>query len=282
MKTKILVIDDDPKICRLIKRILIKEDMLVECIASGIVTLPLLKKSSFDVILLDFRLPDMDGFKLLEKIQENRLLKATEVILMTGYGDTEMGMKAMEKGCVDYLPKPFNHEDLVFQIKRAVKKIQFQHKIHKLTESDIIGFEDIIGSSPDMKQIYRLVNRIAGQDTTVLLEGETGTGKNLIARAIYKKSKIKDRLFIPVNCGALTETLMESELFGHEKGAFTGADVKKYGILESAHEGTVFLDEINNASRNVQTKLLQYIETGEIMRVGGNKMIECNSRIIAA
>ncbi len=145
-----------------------------------------------------------------------------------------------------------------------------------------LGFENIISNSEEMQKIYKIINKVADKDTTILIEGETGTGKELITKAIHKHSNRKNNVFITINCGALAETLLESELFGYEKGAFTGAVSKKYGILETANNGTVFLDEINNASLSVQAKLLRFTETGEFMRVGGNEVINCNTRIIIA
>lgn len=241
-----------------------------------------LEEESYDVILLDFKMPEMNGFELLDSILHKEYMKRTRVILMTAYGDTQMGMNAISKGCFDFLVKPFNIENLLFRIKRALEHIELNEKIKILSQPYPFQFADIIGNSSVMKKIYKVMNQVADKDTTILIEGETGTGKEVIAKTIHKISSRRDHVFIPVNCGALAETLLESELFGHEKGSFTGATAKKYGILETANKGTVFLDEINNASLNVQSNLLRFIETGEFMRVGGNSIITCNTRIVAA
>ena len=282
-KIKVLIIDDVEEICLFIKSALKKYNINTEFSHTAEDALKKLGQNNhFDLILLDYRLPDMNGFELLEKIQRLNLTDVPLVILMTGYEDVDMGMKSIQKGCYDYLAKPFNDKNLVFRVKRAIENRLMNQKIEILSQSFKSNFKDIIGNSIEMQKIYKIINQVANKDTTILLEGETGTGKELVARAIHQESMEKNNRFIPINCGALTESLLESELFGYEKGAFTGATTLKYGILDAAHGGTVFLDEINNASLNVQIKLLRFIEEGEFMRVGGNKIIHCETRIIVA
>ena len=283
LNNKIFVIDDVKEICLFIKSALKKYDIDTEFSHTAKDALEKLKKNNdFDVILLDYKLPDMNGFELLKKIQTLDLLKDTKVILITAYEDVDTGVEAIQRGCFDYIAKPFNDKNLIFRIKHAMENTLLNEKVKKLSQPLLSGFENIIGNSKEMQKIYKIINQIANKDTTVLIEGETGTGKEVIARAIHDKSSRKNNKFIPVNCGALTESLLESELFGYEKGAFTGAVSKKYVILEVAGEGTVFLDEINNASVNVQAKLLRFIEMGEFMRVGGNIIIKCDTRIVIA
>ncbi len=281
-ESKVLIIDDEEEICWFLKKILARENIEAEFSYIGTEALEILKDEHFDVILLDFRLPDLNGLEILEKLKTLNILEDAEVILMTAYGDFQTGIEAINMGCYDYMAKPFNVENLIFRVKRAIENINLRKKVKMLTQTFKLGFENIVGKSDKMQKIYKIIRKIADKNTTVLIEGETGTGKELIARALHKNSKRKDDIFIPLNCGALSETLLESELFGYEKGAFTGATARKYGILETANNGTVFLDEINNASFNVQTKLLRFIETGEFIRVGGNKIIYSNTRIISA
>ncbi len=279
---KVLIIDDEEEIGIFIKKVLEKNNIYSRFVLRGEDALNILKKEEFDVILLDYRLPDMNGFEILNIIKNDKLGEFSSIILMTAYGDNETGLNAIKAGFNDYIAKPFNVENLIFRITKEIENLRLKEKIRMLKQSLILGFDDIIGKSDKMKEIYILINKVAGKDATVLIEGETGTGKELVAKAIHKNSKRKDKIFIPLNCGALTDSLLESELFGHEKGAFTGANTLKYGILETANKGTVFLDEINNSSSNVQIKLLRFIESGEFFRVGGNKLIYSDTRIIAA
>ncbi len=279
---RILVIDDEEEIGLFIKKILEKKNLYVEYVITGAEAIKILRENFFDIILIDFRLPDMDGFEILTKLKEENLIENTSAILMTAYGDNEIGINAIEFGFNDYIAKPFNIENLLFRISKELENICLKKKISMLKQPLLVGFSDIIGNSKRMKQVYKIIKKVADKNATVLIEGETGTGKELVAKAIQKNSPRHDKIFIPINCGALTETLLESELFGHEKGAFTGASNLKYGILETANGGTVFLDEINNASLNVQNKLLRFIETGEFIRVGGTKVLFSDTRIIAA
>ena len=280
--TKILIIDDEKEMCKSIEDVLLRENIYSDFSLVPAEGLRKIEKEEFDVILLDYQLPGMNGFELIDEIKKKNLWRNTKTIFMTAYGDLKTGIEAIEKGCFDYIAKPFNIENLMFRIERALEHKRLNEKIKMLSQRLDTDFEDIIGTSLEMKKIFKIVKQIADKDITVLIEGETGTGKELIAKAIHKNSKRKNNLFMPLNCGALPETLLESELFGYEKGAFTGAVTIKYGILETANNGIVFLDEINGASLNAQSKLLRFIEAGEFMRIGGNRVIHSNARIIAA
>lgn len=227
-------------------------------------------------------MPGMNGFELIDKMHQLELINNTEIILMTAYGDEKLGFDAIAKGCNDYIAKPFNIDNLIFRIKKVLQDQSHMETVQMLANPAQINIKNIIGHSKEMQKIYKIIGQVSDQDTTILLEGETGTGKELIARAIHDNSQRNKSPFIPVNCGALTESLLESELFGYEKGAFTGAVNKKFGIMESGDKGTVFLDEINNSSLNVQVKLLRFIESGEFLRVGGNSVVRSNTRIVAA
>ncbi len=283
MNQKVLIVDDEKDICLFVKKALLKfENTTADFFLSPKEALKSLKNNTYDVILLDFKMPELNGFEFIDQLKDAGIFKKTKIILMTAYGDIKMGMDAINKGCFDYLSKPFNIENLIFRIKKAFEHILLNEKVKILSDPITSKFTDFIGDSAAIKKIYKIAYQVADKDTTILIEGETGTGKEILAKSIHKNSNRKDNVFIPVNCGALTETLLENELFGHEKGAFTGAVNKKYGILETADSGTIFLDEINNSSLKVQSSLLRFIETGEFIRVGGNGIIKCNTRILAA
>ncbi len=283
MNEKILIIDDEEDICLHVQRALKKSGITDSDFAlSPNEALKKLNKETYDIILVDLKMPQMDGLEFFNTISQKKLIDNSHVILMTAHGDSKEGIDAINKGFFDYIIKPFNMENLIFRIKKAIEHLVLNEKIRILSEPASNKFYNIIGKSEAMKKIYKTVDKVADKDTTILLEGETGTGKEVFAMAIHKSSSSKGKVFIPVNCGTLTETLLESELFGYEKGAFTGAAAKKFGILETANNGTVFLDEINNASMNVQSNLLRFIETGEFIRVGGTRIIKCDTRIISA
>ncbi len=282
MGNKVFIIDDTEDMCLAIKDILTQKHIYSDYSLTPGEGLKKLKNNDYQVLLLDYQLPGMDGFEVIDELRNKKITENIKIILITAYGDLQTGKDAINKGCFDYLAKPFNSENLLFRINRAIENINSDKKVKGLLKEFKFGFENIIGNSDEMKKVYKIINQISGKDTTILLEGTTGTGKELIAKAIHNNSNRKDNLFIPVNCSALPETLLESELFGYEKGAFTGAGKIKYGILEAAKDGTVFLDEINSTSLNAQSKLLRFIETGEFLRVGGNKVVHSNARVIAA
>ncbi|MDD5067682.1 MAG: sigma-54 dependent transcriptional regulator, partial [bacterium] len=282
LKNKVLIIDDEEDICKIVQQSLQTRNIDSEYTLLPSEAIRKLERNEYDIILLDFMLPEMDGFAFIEKVINTEFMKNTRIILMTGYGDIDMGLEAIKRGSFDYIPKPFNMQDLLFRIIRAMEHIKLNTTISILSQSISYHFNDIIGNSQEMKKIFQMISKVAKQDTIVLIQGETGTGKELIAEAVHRESPRKDKVFIPVNCGALSPTLLESELFGYEKGSFTGAASTKHGIMESADQGTVFLDEINNAPPDMQVKLLRFLEKGEFRRVGGNKALFSNVRLVAA
>lgn len=274
--------DDEKSICLFIEKALKHAEMNVITTTNLEKAIEILQNEHFNIILLDYEMPEMTGFEFLAKLNSLEICHSTDIILMAAFGDDKLGLEAIHYGCIDYLAKPFSVENLVFRVKKILEEQIQTEKLILLTKPLQLTINNIIGNSEEIQKINKIIAQVADYDATILLEGETGTGKELVARAIHENSKRHGNLFIPVNCGALTETLLESELFGYEKGAFTGAANKKFGIMESANNGTVFLDEINNSSPNVQIKLLRFIESGEFLRVGGNSVIKSDTRIIAA
>lgn len=235
-----------------------------------------------NLVLLDIKLPGMDGMKILEEIRkiDNNLI----VIMLTAYGDVKGAVRAMRLGAFDYVTKPFDNEELILIIKKALQTQSLNREVENLRKrlGERSASEEIIGESPQIKEVLRQVAIVAPTNLTVIVQGESGTGKELIVRAIHQKSLRKEMPFIPLDCGAIPETLVESELFGHEKGAFTGADTQKEGRFELANGGTLFLDEITNLSEAIQVKLLRVLQERRIQRIGGKKEIKIDVRIIAA
>lgn len=276
---RILIIDDDKEICQVVSDAFLKcKDIETSIELSPVKAINALNNSKFNLIILDYKLPDFDGFEFLDKIISKILQDNIKVIMMTAYGNLKMGKKAVKRGCFDYIFKPFNIEDLVFRCHRALEEEEDSD------DKEISFYENkfFIGESNEIKEVYKTVQKIAKNNVTVLFEGETGTGKEVIARMLHDLSNRRDGIFIPVNFGTFNEDVIESELFGHEKGSFTDAVIKKMGLFEIADNGTLFLDEINNMSLKVQAKLLRIIETGEFLRLGGNMVLRCNTRILAA
>ncbi len=278
---KILIADDEPLIRDLIKDILEMEGYEVFVAEDGFSALKEVKKEGIDLIITDVRMPKLDGIRLLRKIKE--VSPSTLVVVITAYGTIENAVEAMKNGAYDYITKPISPE----QIKLVVQKVS-EHK-NLLSENRYLrselsqkyNFEQLIGESPQMKRVYEMIDRVAQTKSTVLIQGESGTGKELVARAIHYRSPRRDKPFIKVNCAALPEDLLESELFGHEKGAFTGAVSKREGRFELANKGTLLLDEISETSPAFQVKLLRVLQEEEFERVGGTKTIKVDVRVIA-
>jgi DNA-binding NtrC family response regulator len=279
---RILVVDDEKVIREGCYQVLSREDYEVKTIASGKDGVRLAKESSFDLILLDLKMPDMDGLEALYFFKEHD--PEVVVIIITGYPDVETAVNAMKLGAYDYISKPFTPEELRLIVKRALEKrtLSLENKYLKEKLNVKNQSEQIIGKSEPMQRIYEMVRKIAPTDSTALVTGESGTGKELIAKAIHAHSLRKDNEFVAVDCGALVETLLESELFGHVKGSFTGATQTKHGSLELANGGTFFFDEVSNLSLNMQSKLLRVIQEREIKPVGSEKKIPIDIRIITA
>jgi two-component system response regulator HydG len=281
-KPRLLVIDDDRPVLEILKRALSGPDFEVDTVDNGLQGLELYAAGKFDAVLLDLRLPEIDGFEVLDRL----LTRDPEalVIIMTGYGSTESVVRAMKAGAEDYLSKPLDLDHLAIVLEKALKSRRQDEELRLLKEQ-LIGygsFEGLVGVSPAMQRVYGLIRRLAGSDTTVLIQGETGTGKELVPRAIHTLSPRQAKAFMPIHCGALSESILESELFGHEKGAFTGADKQKYGLIEQAQGGTLFLDEIGTMSPALQVKLLRVLQEREVLRVGGATPIPVDFRLLAA
>jgi len=278
----VLVVDDEQIMQDSCSRILVKEGFTVATADCGEAALEHCDRESYDLVLLDLKMPGMGGIKTLNRLKE--MDPGITILIMTGYPSIETAVRAIKLGAYDYITKPFTPDALRFAINRALERkhliIENQHLRHQLkakNETDVI-----IGQSQAMRNIYELVRRTAPTDSTVLITGESGTGKELIARAIHNYSLRDEREFITVDCSALVETLLESELFGHVKGSFTGAIQAKYGSFELANGGTFFFDEIGNLSLDIQAKLLRVIQEKEIKPVGSERTIKVDVRIIAA
>ncbi len=282
MSGKILVVDDEEIVVRSCLRILGETDYEVEAVRSGLEALQKMDETHYDVLILDIMMPKMDGLEVLQRVKESH--PDIDVIMVTGLSEIETAVQSMKLGAFDYLPKPFDPEALKLVVERAFEKRRM-HEENLNLKSEVSSkyrFENIIGSSPQMQNVYRLVAKCAPTNSTVLLRGESGTGKELIARAIHYNSLRKDKAIIPVDCGSLSEQLLESELFGHVKGSFTGAVANKRGLFEIAEGGTLFLDEIGNISLSTQAKLLRIIQEREFKAVGDTRTRAANIRLISA
>lgn len=278
----VLIVDDEKNYPPIISAVLENEGYDTLTANSGYEALEILNESDVDLVITDMKMPKMDGIKLLEKIKEKD--KDLPVIIMTAYGTIEKAVEAMQKGAYNYILKPFDNEQLILYVKKAAAMYQIIKENRRLQDAveSRFSFDNIIGKSKAMQDIFETIRKIGPASATVLIEGESGTGKELVAKAIHFNSSRREKPFIAVNCSALAENLLESELFGHEKGAFTGAVSMKKGRFELADGGTLFLDEIGELSPNLQVKLLRVLQEKVFERVGGVKPITINTRIIAA
>jgi DNA-binding NtrC family response regulator len=281
MKGRILLVDDEEIVLRSCQRILGGE-YEIDTARDGLEALGKVNEKDYDVLVLDIKMPKMDGIEVLRRVKEAR--PDIDVIMVTGLHEIGTAVQAMKLGALDYLPKPFEPDELQMAVARA-----FDRRVATQGAADANGgnhpsyhFENIIGASPAMQTVFRLVARCAPTSCTVMLRGESGTGKELIARAIHYNSLRKDRPFVPVDCSSLSESLLESELFGHVKGSFTGAAANKMGLLETADGGTLFLDEIGNITLPTQAKLLRFIEEREFKAVGDTRTQKVDLRLITA
>jgi len=277
---QILIVDDEVTIRTGIATVLERQGMAVATAANGREALEILASRPVGIVLLDIKLPDLDGVELLRTIR--REYPETEVIMITGYPAIQGAVECIKHGAMDYLVKPFRVGELEVLIGKAQDLLRQKHDPLPLGEDRGKGIDFIVGESPAMQKVFAKVRRAAPSSSTVLLTGESGTGKELVARAIHNLSPRRDREFVPVDCSALVETLLESELFGHVKGSFTGAHQTKHGLFELANHGTFFFDEITNLSLNIQAKLLRVIQEREFMKVGSQKRIKLDIRIIAS
>jgi len=275
----ILIIDDELQICESIKMILDYEDYESEYTTSGLKGLELIKQGKIDVILLDIQMPEINGFELLKKAIEYDA--NLNIIIISAFGNIENAVKATRMGAFDFIEKPIDRDKLLISIRNAIRQSNLKIENESMKTS-VAGEGKIVGGSKQFTALLDLIKIVAGNDVRILLTGENGTGKEVIARAIHKQSLRKDKPFIEVNCAAIPNELIESELFGHEKGSFTGAMQQRIGKFELANKGTLFLDEVGDMSLQAQAKVLRAIEDGKIDRVGGSKKIEVDVRIISA
>ncbi len=280
--TSILVIEDDVLVRKTLLSHLAKRGYEVVWAEMGEDGIQKFTEASPDLVILDIRLPDMDGLEVLRKVRE-RNRKAT-ILVMTAYDDMKTTVEAVKLGAFEYLVKPLNYVELDLTIDKALQVKALEEKVHFLTEERQREYtiDNIIGRSAEMRAVFKLIGSVANTRANVLIQGESGTGKELVAKAIHYNSPLRDEPFIVINCSAISDTLLESELFGHVKGAFTDAVCETRGKFEIAGKGTLFLDEIGDISPNLQSKLLRVIETRDFMKVGGEKVLKTEARIIAA
>jgi two-component system response regulator AtoC len=279
---QLLVVDDDPITLNLLKEVLTKEGYKVDTALSGEEAISLEKDHFFDIIITDVRMGEKDGMEVLRFFKKNA--PDTSVIMITAFGSIETAIEAIRDGAYDYISKPFKLDEIKFTVQRALEQRRLiqENKFYRQELLDKYQFKNVIGRTPQMFQIYKTIAKVADTKSTVLLYGERGTGKELVARSIHYNSSRNNYPFIPVDCASLVETLMESELFGHVRGAFTGASSAKKGLVEEADGGTIFLDEISTLTLPMQTKLLRFLQEHEIKRVGGTESIKVDIRVIAA
>ncbi len=278
----ILVVDDDEAVRHMLSHLLTREGYLVHSAASGREALDSLDKAPTDIVLCDVRMKGMDGLELLDKILE--LKPDMTVILMSAYGSVDQALEAIKRGAYDYISKPFKKDEVLFCLRKAEERERLRRENRRLRDrlGQDMGMGEFVGQSPQMQQVFRTLRKIAEYKTTVLITGESGTGKELAARSIHNLSSRRNGEFVAVNCGAIPAALLESELFGHRKGAFTHATRDKKGLFEEAHEGTLFLDEIGELPIQLQVKLLRVLQEGTIRRLGDTRLIEIDVRIVAA
>lgn len=282
-KPRVLIIDDETGIRSILSTLLTKNGYEVQAAESGESGLEAYARFMPAVILLDLKMPGMDGMEVMEILGE-RGNADCKTIIMTAHGEVRSAVEAMKKGAFDYLEKPFDNDELLAVISRAVEMVTLKRRVKQLEDQleETYGFENIVGVSDKMKSTFALMRKFAGTDGTVLVYGQSGTGKELIVRAIHQAGKRKSGPFVVVNCGAIPSNLIESEFFGHEAGSFTDAKELRIGKFESADGGTLFLDEISELTLEAQVKLLRVIEEGTFSRVGGNKSIAVDVRVMAA
>ena len=279
---RILVVDDEMIVCESCKRILEEEAYEVETALSGKEAFEKMKASPFDIVITDLKMPGIDGMQVLRTFRKE--YPDSIIIMITGFSTVETAVEAMKLGAFDYIPKPFTPDEVSVVVKKAIEKksLQLENIYLRQELQEKYGFHNIVGKSKKMQEIYRIIVKVATTDSTVLIYGQSGTGKELIARAIHFNSPRREKQFVPVDCAVLSENLLESELFGHVRGSFTGAVTTKPGLFEVADGGTVFLDEVGNISLSIQAKLLRVLQEREFTPVGGTKAKKVDIRLIAA
>jgi len=279
---RLLVVDDDSASCEAVAEALRAEGYLVATAQGGRAALALAKERVFDVIVSDIRMPDMDGLALLRELQQESL--DLSVILMTAFGNVEAALEAIKAGAYDYVSKPLHLDDLLQTVRRAIEQRRLVHENQRFRQTlqDHYQPGNVVGVSPRMLGVFKLIARMASNKSTVLIAGESGTGKEVVARALHFNGPRGSGPFVTIDCGGLAESILESELFGHVRGAFTGAIATRRGLFESGQGGTVFLDDIGDIGPNIQAKLLRVLELQEVKPVGGNESIRIDVRLIAA
>jgi DNA-binding NtrC family response regulator len=279
---RVLIVDDEPDMLENCSRILSRQGYVCTTAVDGGAALAMLERDRPDVLLTDFKMPGMDGLTLLQRVHE--LDPALPVIMITGFASIESAVTAVKEGAFDYLPKDFSLEQLRVAVERALRHrgLQVENRNLRQQLQQALGLENIVGRSPAMAQVFELVKKAARSEANILVLGESGTGKELIARAIHANSPRAGQPFVPVDCASLPEQLLESEMFGHEKGAFTGAVRSKPGLVETAHRGTLFLDEIAELPAPLQVKLLRVLQERQIRRVGGTGLVDVDVRVVSA
>ena len=279
---KLLLIDDENDVRYSFKRIFSSPDLILETAASGEEGIEVIKTFKPDLVLMDVRMGGISGLETLRLIREDDA--KLPIIMMTAFGTTQTAIEAMKHGAYDYLLKTFDVPKLKQIVEEALKASRDMKEV--IDVEPLLESEDydmgIVGRSQSMQEVFKTIGQLAGSDATALITGESGTGKELVAKAIYHNSQRNDRAYLPINCAAIPENLLESELFGHEKGAFTGATSQRIGKFEQCHQGTIFLDEIGDMTLATQAKILRVLQNGTIERVGGEKSIKVDVRIVAA
>lgn len=276
---RVMIIDDERSIRKTLREILEYENFKVDEAADGIEALSILQKEKFDIILCDIKMPKMDGIELLEKVTQLGI--DTQVIMISGHGNIETAVEAVKKGAYDFIAKPLDLNRLLVTLRNAVDKSKLVTET-KILKKKVAKIVDMVGESKGIIQIKEMIERVAPTEARVLITGSNGTGKELVARWLHEKSNRADAALIEVNCAAIPSELIESELFGHEKGAFTSAVSQRKGKFEQAEGGTIFLDEIGDMSLSAQAKVLRALQENKITRVGGEKELKVNVRVIAA
>lgn len=282
IKPHLLVVDDEQSMREYLAIMLEKEGYRVDCAADGLAACVLIDDHVYDLVLSDIRMPNLNGIELLRRVKE--LGTDTIVIMMTAFSTTEEAVAAMKLGAYDYILKPFKNDEVRMVLRKALQHHQLKKENTRLRQvlDERYSFDRLIGKSTIMQNLYRLIEKVAQSNANILITGESGTGKELVARSIHHHSRQSEAPFVAVNCGAIPENLLESELFGHEKGAFTGAVAEKKGLFEVAEGGTIFLDEIGELPLAMQVKLLRALQEKQIRRVGGTTDLELNVRVLAA
>lgn len=281
-KNRILIVDDEESMREFLSIMLHREGYLVDAVSDGQQAVDRLKACTYDLVISDIKMPRLTGFQLLAHIKER--FPETAVIMITAFSTTEEAVEAMKNGAYDYIIKPFKNDEIRLVVQNALERQTLRQENLQLKKElgKRYSFGNLIGKSKPMQEVYSLIEKVAGSKANVMITGESGTGKELVARAIHYNSDRRDKQIVPINCGAIPENLLESELFGHEKGSFTGAISQKEGLFEIANGGTIFLDEIGELPPMMQVKLLRVLQEREFRRVGGTKDVKVDVRVVTA